>query len=146
MADLIFWGKPGCAGNARQIALLRASGHTLEIRNLAAEPWTPYQLRPFFGRLPVEAWFNQSGPRIKRGEIRPETFSEAIAIELLIREPLLIRRPLLQCKDIRTAGFNPDFLTAWIGLAPSPTRIDEACPRSDMPPCPTNFIPAGVSQ
>lgn len=29
MAHLVFYEKPGCAGNARQKALLRAAGHTL---------------------------------------------------------------------------------------------------------------------
>jgi nitrogenase-associated protein len=135
MASVIFWRKLGCAGNARQIALLQASGHALELRDLAAEPWTPNSLRPFFGRLPVAAWFNKSAPRIKRGELRPETLTEAAAMQLLIDEPLLIRRPLLQCKGVRTAGFDRAFIARWIGLASDPTSIGEGCPRSDMAPC-----------
>ena len=41
MAHVTFWGKPGCVGNARQMAVLRASGHVLDVRNLLAEAWTP---------------------------------------------------------------------------------------------------------
>ena len=52
MAHVTFWGKPGCAGNAKQMALLRASGHELEVRDLSAEPWTAQRLRPFFGDTP----------------------------------------------------------------------------------------------
>ena len=36
MARVTFWGKPGCAGNARQIALLRASGYALAVRDHCA--------------------------------------------------------------------------------------------------------------
>ena len=36
MADVIFWEKPGCAGNARQKALLAAAGHRLKVRDLLA--------------------------------------------------------------------------------------------------------------
>jgi hypothetical protein len=48
MAEVIFYEKAGCAGNARQKALLRASGHQLVVRDLrgysgnqacAPRPW-----------------------------------------------------------------------------------------------------------
>ena len=136
MAHVTFWGKPGCAGNARQIALLRASGHTLDVRDLRTEPWTDTRLRRFFGDMPVARWFNQGAPKVKRGEIRPETLDEASALALLQAEPLLIRRPLLECNERRMAGFEPDAIAAWIGLAHSPTPVTEGCPRPDMPPCP----------
>lgn len=45
MATLTFYEKPGCQGNARQKALLRAAGHQLHVRNLLTEPWTPERLR-----------------------------------------------------------------------------------------------------
>ena len=37
MAKIIFYEKPGCGGNARQKALLLASGHELEVRNLLGQ-------------------------------------------------------------------------------------------------------------
>jgi nitrogenase-associated protein len=117
MADVTFWGKPGCAGNARQIALLRRSGHSVDVRSLSAEPWSGERLRGFFGGTPVEDWFNRSAPRVKSGALRPETLSEDAALTLLLREPLLIRRPLLDCAGVRTAGFDADFISGWIGLA-----------------------------
>ena len=135
MAAVIFWGKPGCAGNARQIALLRASGHALDVRDLSAEPWTATRLRPFFGNTPVARWFNASAPKVKRGEIRPQSLDEASALSMLIAEPLLIRRPLLECDGSRVAGFEPGLIAAWIGLADSPNPVTEGCPRPDMPPC-----------
>lgn len=135
MAAVTFWGKPGCAGNARQIALLRRSGHTPEVRDLRAEPWTSDRLRRFFGDKPVADWFNRSSPRVKRGDLRPETLSEADALALLIQEPLLIRRPLLESIDVQTVGFDSDFIAGWIGLATAPAPVGEGCPRPDMPAC-----------
>ncbi|MFO1025474.1 MAG: ArsC/Spx/MgsR family protein [Acetobacteraceae bacterium] len=136
MATVTFWGKPGCAGNARQIALLRASGHTVEVRDLSAEPWTEARLRPFLSRTTVARWFNQGASKVKRGEIRPECLDEGSALALLRAEPLLIRRPLLESGGRCIAGFEPDVIAAWIGLADSPNPVTEGCPRPDMPPCP----------
>jgi nitrogenase-associated protein len=137
MARIMFWGKAGCAGNASQLAVLRASGHAVEVRDLRAEFWTVARLRPFFGDRPVAAWFNQSAAKVKRGEIRPETLSEAEALALLIAEPLLIRRPLLACEDRVSCGFDPAEIAAWVGLNDGSPLVGEGCPRPHMPPCPT---------
>jgi nitrogenase-associated protein len=135
MAELTFWGKPGCAGNAKQMALLRGSGHTLDVRDLRQEPWTLQRLRPFFGDTPVADWFNRSAPAVKRGELRPETLTESDAMALLLSEPLLIRRPLLECDGVTIAGFDPDLIAAWIGLTSGLPSVGEGCPRPDMPSC-----------
>jgi len=135
MAHVTFWGKPGCAGNARQMALLRASGHALDVRDLRAEPWTADRLRPFFGDTPVAVWFNTSAPKVKRGEVQPETLTEADAMALLLAEPLLIRRPLLQCGEMTIAGFDPGLIAARIGLAGGHPSVGEGCPRAEMPAC-----------
>jgi hypothetical protein len=41
MAAVAFYEKAGCAGNARQKALLGASGHQLEVRDLRKPFWKP---------------------------------------------------------------------------------------------------------
>jgi nitrogenase-associated protein len=135
MAHVTFWGKPGCVGNARQMAVLRASSHVLDVRNLLTEPWTPARLRLFFGNTPVTAWFNRSSPRIRQGEVLPETMTEANALAAMIADPLLIRRPLLACDTITIAGFDRDLVAAWIGLTSGLTSVGEGCPRPDMPSC-----------
>ncbi len=137
MADVIFFEKPGCAGNARQRKLLEASGHTVHARSLLAEPWTAATLRPFFGDLPAADWFNRSAPAIKSGEVDPAALDEAGAMALLLANPLLIRRPLLQVGDERRCGFDAGAVAAWIGLADADAPVGEGCARPDMPPCPT---------
>jgi nitrogenase-associated protein len=84
MTKVIFYEKPGCINNSKQKALLTAAGHQLEIHNLLTTPWTAATLRPFFGFLPVADWFNPSAPRVKSGEINPQTVDEATALNLMI--------------------------------------------------------------
>ncbi len=129
MAHVIFWEKPGCAGNARQKALLLASGHTLDVRNLLREPWTAERLRCFFGARPVHEWFNVSSPRVKSGEVRPLELSGEAALALMLADPLLIRRPLMESGGCRETGFEPGRVGAWIGLAETPVPVTGACPR-----------------
>lgn len=131
MARVIFWEKPGCAGNARQKALLAAAGHRLEVRNLLATAWTEATLRPFFGTRPVAEWFNAAAPRVRSGEVRPEILSEAEALALMLAEPLLIRRPLMQVGAERRAGFDSGAVAAWIGLAEGAPKLGDACPRKE---------------
>jgi nitrogenase-associated protein len=129
MATVIFYEKPGCTGNARQKRLLTEAGHTVEPRNLLAEPWTAQSLRPFFGDRPVADWFNKAAPAVKSGEIDPSSFDEESALKAMISTPLLIRRPLMQVDDRRETGFEPALVEAWIGLAEQVEESIEGCPR-----------------
>lgn len=125
MAKIIFYEKPGCGGNARQKALLMASGHEVDVRNLLSEAWTPEMLRAFFGTRPVSAWFNPSAARIKSGEIDPHSIAASKALALMIEDPRLIRRPLLQVGARRETGFEQDQVDIWIGLSSTRERVDE---------------------
>ncbi len=127
MATIHFWEKPGCAGNARQKLALAASGHTVLAHDLRAEPWTKSRLRPFFGGRPVAEWFNRTSPRVKSGEITPELLDEDAALALMLADPLLIRRPLMQVGDERACGFEPDKVAAWVGLRDEARAPEETC-------------------
>lgn len=117
MADIVFYEKPGCAGNARQRALLEAAGHRLERRNLLAEPWTRERLLAFLAPLPVAQWFNRNAPRIKRGDLVPEALDAETALAALLADPLLIRRPLMERADgARLAGFDVAAVERFAGL------------------------------
>jgi nitrogenase-associated protein len=133
MAHVIFYEKPGCGGNARQRALLAASGHEVEARSLLAERWSAEELRRYFNERPVQQWFNPSSPRIKSGEIAPESLSERAALELMLSDPLLIRRPLMRVGERREAGFDQALVDAWIGLADADEKITDGCIRTGAP-------------
>ena len=111
--------------DARQKALLMASGHEVDVRNLLSEAWTPEMLRAFFGTRPVSAWFNPSAARIKSGEIDPHSIAASKALALMIEDPRLIRRPLLQVGARRETGFEQDQVDIWIGLSSTRERVDE---------------------
>ncbi|MQY52170.1 hypothetical protein HCX48_09800 [Rhodocyclus tenuis] len=127
MAHITFYEKSGCSGNARQKALLIAAGHEVLARDLRKEAWSRERLLAFFGTRPVAQWFNRNAPAVKSGEIVPETLTAEAAMALLLREPLLIRRPLLEVGETRQVGFDPVAIDAWIGLG-------EACP-ADIDTC-----------
>lgn len=121
MTHLVFFEKPGCGGNARQKAALEAAGHTLDVRSLLSEPWTQESLLAFLSPLPVAQWFNRSAPRVKSGEVVPEALTADQALALLLEQPLLVRRPLMQRADdgSRRVGFETAEVDAWVGLSES---------------------------
>ncbi|TSA42049.1 MAG: nitrogenase-associated protein [Methylococcaceae bacterium] len=131
MATVTFYEKPGCINNTRQKKLLVAAGHQVVALNLLTERWQPERLRPFFGKLSVRNWFNNSAPAIKQGEIEPENLTEQEALALMVNFPLLIRRPLMQVGDHLMAGFDQYEVDNWIGLKETTSYQDmTSCPRA----------------
>ena len=106
MATVMFYQKPGCGTNARQIRALQAAGHQVIAKSLLTEPWTAQELRGFFGDTPVTSWFNPVAPRTKSGQVKPAEIDAANAIALMLDDPLLIRRPLIDVDGARCAGFD----------------------------------------
>ncbi len=131
MVQVIFYEKPGCINNAKQKALLWKAGHEVISHNLLKTPWTGQKLRPFFGDRPVTEWFNQTAPAVKSGEVIPEQTSPETALALMVANPLLIRRPLLQVGHNYQVGFDYATIDAWINLkSDNPLEDLETCPRS----------------
>lgn len=132
MATILFYEKPGCMQNARQKALLEAAGHQVERRNLLATHWTAERLRSFFGFRPVFEWFNPTAPQIKFGQICPTKLDETTALKLMINDPILIRRPLLQVGDEYRVGFDKAEISSWIGLSVIDREMGdlETCPHT----------------
>lgn len=136
MATVTFYEKPGCINNARQKKSLAAAGHQVVALNLLAEVWQPERLRPFFGKLSVRNWFNVNAPAIKRGDIDPDDLSEQEALALMLKDPLLIRRPLMQVGDSLMAGFDQQAVDQWIGLRETQSYLAmQSCPRTLEPTC-----------
>ena len=131
MATVTFYEKPGCSNNTRQKKLLAAAGHQVVAKDILTETWQAERLRAFFGELTVRDWFNYSAPAIKHGEIEPDKLTEQEALALMLENPLLIRRPLMQVGDTLLAGFDQQAVDNWIGLQKIETASDlESCPRT----------------
>jgi len=136
MATVLFYEKPGCLNNGKQKMLLAAAGHTVQAKSLLTEKWTAERLRAFFGDLPVAQWFNLSSPRVYGGEVSPESLDEAEALRLMLADPLLIRRPLMEVDGQRRVGFDPEAVERWIGLSSRAGGEDlETCPRKRTEAC-----------
>ena len=137
MAIVTFYEKPGCQGNLRQKQLLAAAGHTVRARNLKTETWSADRLLAFIGHLEIGEWFNRNAPALKSGDIVPENLGFEEALNLLLDNPLLIRRPLMEVENEvekgtrieRCVGFDYAAVDAWIGL----TNV--ALPEGDSETC-----------
>jgi nitrogenase-associated protein len=135
VAIVTFYEKPGCGTNARQKLALSNAGHTLEVRSLLTEPWTAERLRGFFGDTPVAAWFNPAAPKVKSGAVDPSAVDAETAIALMLAEPLLIRRPLVETESGRCAGFDREPVLSLLGPSDPAARPLEGC-SSPHVPCP----------
>jgi nitrogenase-associated protein len=133
---LLFYEKPGCVGNRQQKQLLHSHGFTLEVRDLLTHAWTADELRPFFTDKPVVQWFNQSAPMVKSGQLDIYKLNEQQALELMINDPLLICRPLLQYGDIKQSGFTTGPVLDHLNIMLEPDVDLQSCPMaSDEPIC-----------
>lgn len=131
MSVVVFYEKPGCMGNHRQKALLSSMGIRLDVRNLLAAPWTAAALRAFFGNEPVRQWFNSSAPQVRSGGLAIDTCDEQEALELMLAEPLLIRRPLLQFREHRQSGFIAGPVFDALGVHIDDAGDLQSCPMSE---------------
>jgi nitrogenase-associated protein len=122
MSCIVFYEKHGCATNRLQKELLRSKGLEVEVRDLLDEPWTRESLLPFFGSRPVAEWFNTAAPAIKYGDLDPHRQTREQALELMLAQPLLIRRPLIRFGEQFMVGFD---LVALNALLPCNGKLVE---------------------
>ena len=118
MSTIRFFEKRGCATNAKQKKCLQNAGHTLLVEDLLAYPWAEnaVYLRTFFGEKPLADWFNGNAPDIKNAVIDVALFDEKSAIDAMMANPLLIRRPLMDWDSLKMAGFDANEVRAKLGL------------------------------
>jgi len=129
---IVFYEKPGCVNNTRQKTLLAQAGHEVEARSLLDYPFSAATLRPFFAARPLADWFNPSAPRLKNGEIQPAQLDEAAALQAMLADRLLIRRPLIEAEGRQVAGFDVD-IQSWLGTTTADNL--EQCPKADKARC-----------
>jgi nitrogenase-associated protein len=131
MTTILFYEKPGCINNTKQKQLLQEAGYEVDARNLLTEGWSAARLEPFFSGLAVADWFNRSAPQVKDGQVIPELLTAEQAMQMLLLEPLLIRRPLIQIGEHYLVGFEADRVNQVLALAWTENEQGELerCPR-----------------
>ncbi len=117
MAHIAFYEKPGCINNTKQKRWLTAAGHEVTAINIMEHEWSREKLEKFFGNRPIASCFNSTAPAIKSGELNPEDFSYDAALDMMIAQPILIKRPLMAIDQTHyLQGFDKDRLHSLIGL------------------------------
>jgi len=130
-SKVIFYEKTGCSGNARQKALLREHGVSLEVRSILDTPWDQPTLETFFEGLTPKEMLNPFAPQLKDGTFNLEDYTKESLIEAMIETPILIRRPLLEVGEAKLCGFDIPKLNALLQISmPIPEHIN-ACLSSD---------------
>jgi nitrogenase-associated protein len=137
MTMILFYEKPGCTNNTKQKVMLAAAGHTVWAKSLLTESWTAERLLTFFGARPVAEWFNRAAPKVKSGEVIPEQILAEKALEMMLADPLLIRRPLIAANGRYEVGFEPAVIESWLGLSNKVRQDLETCAKiHETKPCP----------
>lgn len=103
---VIFYEKPGCVSNAKQKRSLEKAGCILIVKNLLHHGMNDKELLRYLEKRPVAEWFNPNAPAVKKKQIDPHSFTKKDALPLLIANPILIRRPLLNVEGTKMCGFD----------------------------------------
>jgi|GEM_PF-811300 len=134
MSEIVYYEKPGCINGEKQKAILRAGGHHLICIDLLQHPWTEEELLRFVaGKTPVEI-MNSNAPAIKKGEVVPDSLSFGEAIKMMLREPILIKRPLIIVDEMAIQGFTAPRLSAYLSKWDGNDDV-VTCPNLDTLSC-----------
>ena len=140
MANIIFYEKTGCVNNTKQKQLLTLAGHNVEAIDLIRYPWTSEELLSFFNGLEVKKWFNQNAPAVSSGEIIPEKYSVIAALDAMLADHLLIKRPLMIIDGHKLVGFDKAEIDRIIGLDKSKDPKIEILLAENLTDCPQKAI------
>ncbi len=116
MADILFYEKPGCINGEKQKKILEAAGHTLRCIDILTYPWSLQKLLPFVAGKAVEEIINHTAPAVKKGEIVPTHLTFDEAVELMVKDPILIKRPLIEVEGQTIQGFMDPGLAVYFGV------------------------------
>lgn len=116
MATIKFYEKTGCINNTKQKRLLELAGHTVEAINLTTYKWTKEELLTFFKGIDTPECINPNAPAVTSNEVSPCQFTKEGAVEAMIADPLLIKRPLMIIDGKHYVGFDKEELDKLIGL------------------------------
>lgn len=128
---VIFYEKTGCNGNYRQKELLKSYGISFETRSILDIKWDKSTLEAFFEGLSTKEMINPFAPQLKNDSFDLNSYTKEELIERMIKEPILIKRPLLEVGEVKLCGFDIETLNSLLNIKmPIPKDIN-ACLSSD---------------
>ena len=129
--NFLFFEKSGCGGNARQKELLKKHNITFEVRDLLNTKWSYEDLVGYFDGLEVADMFNSFAPQVRDKEIDITKLSKDEAINLMIKNPILIKRPLMQINGAKICGFDIDKINQLLNSSIQTDKKINNCLSSD---------------
>lgn len=115
MAEIVFYEKPGCINGEKQKNILRTAGHTLHCIDILSFDWSVDKLLAFVEGKSAVDMMNHTAPAIKKGHVIPETLSFNEAVMMMVADPILIKRPLIEVDDHCIQGFMDKRLRPYLG-------------------------------
>jgi arsenate reductase len=89
-----YWWK-SCSQCRDMHNALTKGGASLAERDFFREPFTKEELRALIGDTPVRDFFSMKSPSIAKLGLTPESMSDDEMLDWMLKEPRLIRRPLV---------------------------------------------------
>ena len=129
--NFTFYEKTGCGGNAKQKELLKSHNISFSVKSLLDTPWTVETLSEFFKGLELVDMFNPFAPQIRDKQIDINTLSKDEAIELMIKNPILIKRPLLDINGVKVCGFDIEKINELLNVNIDTNKKLNTCSSSD---------------
>lgn len=110
-----FVEKPGCRGNIKQQQLLRDAGYVLQITDILSKQWDMESLYRCFKGRRVHDCVNLMAPILKEEDIEIDNLTESELMDLMIKHPILIRRPIIFHRGEVSVGFNTPLVSKLLG-------------------------------
>jgi len=119
MDTLIVYGIPNCDSCRKALAWLRANGHNFQFHDLRLEgPPEASRMLGWCEKLGRETVLNRRSTTFRALETSDQAISDDTdAVNLIVRYPLLLKRPLIETGTHVIAGFDPDRLTGLLSHA-----------------------------
>jgi nitrogenase-associated protein len=129
--NFTFYEKTGCSGNAKQKELLKSHNISFSVKSLLDTKWTNDTLSQFFEGLELIDIFNPFAPQIRDKEIDISKLSFDEAINLMIQNPILIKRPLLDINGVKICGFDIEKINKLLNTNIDTNKKLNTCSSSD---------------
>lgn len=110
-----FYEKPECMSNKEQKDKLRNAGYILQVINILEKDWDRDSLLKFFKGNKIHDCINYTAPMIENRSFDPGSLSEEELLTEMIKNPILIKRPLLFFRGEFACGFNNELVTKLLG-------------------------------
>ena len=129
--NFTFYEKTGCSGNAKQKELLKSHNISFSVKSLLDTKWSKETLSQFFEGLDINEIFNPFAPQIRDKEIDISKLSKDEAINLMIKNPILIKRPLLEINGTKICGFDIEKINELLNTNIDTNKKLNTCSSSD---------------